>query len=258
MSALVQGGLQPQALARELALGVLLLARLAPLCWLAPWLAVRRAPAPLALAVTLVLALCLWPVASAGAPALPLALSSLLALSLREALLGTVYALALALPLLALEWAGRLYGRFSGTPGSEHPYAALQLLLGVSVFFALGGHRVALRTLADALARRPLGAPAPLHALPAVALSSARLVGDAFASALLLSLPVGAAIGLAELAVALAARSAAGSGLTLALLPGRAALGLLAVWAATLILLGSLPELLTHGLRAARVLLQTL
>jgi flagellar biosynthetic protein FliR len=255
--ALSQAALDPAALARAIALGLLLCARFAPLAWLAPWLAVRGSPAPLGLAVTLLLALCAWPAAAQAAGALPLSLWTLLALGLREALIGFVYALALALPLLLLQWAGRFYGRFGGLAFAEHALGTLQLWLGVAVFFALGGHRVALGLLTDSVLRMPVGGATALPDLGAVALGSARLIGEAFATALLLALPVAAAIGLCELGVALAARLATAPGTSLVLAPARAALGLLVVWIATVLLVDVLPELLRHGLGAARGLWST-
>jgi type III secretory pathway component EscT len=255
---LAYGALEPQTLAQTLALGLLLCARLLPLAWLVPWIAVRDASAPLGVATVLVLALCLWPTAASAAPLLPVSLWSLLALGLREALVGLVYALALALPLRALQWSGELYGRFSRVPGTETAYGSLQLWLGVAAFFAFGGHRVAIAALAEAIVRRPVGALSSLYDLSGVALGSARLVGDAFASALLLALPVAVALGLAELGLLFSLRVAGASGIALALPPARAALGLVVVWIATLLLLGSLPGMFEQGLRAAQRLWESL
>ncbi|MFI5307844.1 MAG: flagellar biosynthetic protein FliR, partial [Polyangiales bacterium] len=147
--ALSQAVLDPQALAHGVALALLLCARFAPLAWLVPWLVVRGSPATLGVAATLVLALCAWPAAARVAPALSLSAWSLSVLGLREALIGLVYALALALPLLALSWAGRLYGRFSALDGAESALGTLQLWLAVASFFALGGHRVAIGLLVE-------------------------------------------------------------------------------------------------------------
>jgi type III secretory pathway component EscT len=195
---------------------------------------------------------CLWPAAASAAKVVPLSLPALLVLGAREALIGLVYALSLALPLRALEWAGRLAGRFSGAPGAEVAYGSLQLWLGVAAFFTLGGHRLAIAALSDAIVKRPLGAPSALGDLGAVALGSAQLLGDAFAAALLIALPVAAALALSDLGVALAARSAAFAALPGSLAPARAALALLVVAISVVLLLESMPEAFAHGLRAAR------
>jgi flagellar biosynthetic protein FliR len=254
--ALSQAALDPQALARAVALALLLSARFAPLAWLVPWLAVRGSPAPLGIAATLVLSLCAWPAAAQVVPALPLSAVSLSLLGLREALIGLVYALALALPLLALQWAGRLYGCFGALEGAEHALGTLQLWLAVASFFALGGHRVAIDLLVQGVVRLPVGSPSMFQDLGAVALGSARLLGEAFGTALLLALPVAVALGLSELGVALASRMAAVPSATLVLAPARAALGLLVVWIAVLLVVQALPELLQHGLLAVRRLWQ--
>jgi flagellar biosynthetic protein FliR len=257
-SALALRALEPQALAQALALGVLLCARLAPLAWLVPWAAARNAPPLVSIALVAVLALCLWPAAASAAPVLPLSLLSLLVLAVRELLIGVVYALALALPLRALEWAGRFAGHFAGAAGAETAYASLQLWLGVAAFFALGGHRVAIAALVHGIVQRPIGVLSPLRDFSGVALGSASLFGEAFASALLIALPVAAALALTDLGVALAARGAAAPTLPLVLAPGRAALALLVVWITIMLLIGSLPEVFEHGLRAARRLWGTL
>jgi flagellar biosynthetic protein FliR len=236
----------------DAALLVLLCARLVPLVWLVPWVAARGVPVSVSLALTWVLALCLWPVASASAPALTLSLARLSPLVLRELLIGLVYALALALPLRAFEWAGQLAGGASGVRGADTAYGSLQLWLAVAVFFALGGQRVAIAALADGITTRPLGTPSALSGLRAVALSSVQLLGDAFASALLIALPVVAALALADLAVVLVARAASANALPLALAPARPALALLLLWIWLLLLPGLMPDAFEQGLHAAR------
>jgi flagellar biosynthesis protein FliR len=245
-------------LAQGAAVFVLLLFRIAPLGWLLPWTGAQAGPASLALTSSVVLSVCLWPVAAAGAPPLPIALMELLALCLRELLIGLVYALALTLPLRALEWAGWLQGRFSGIAGAEPAYASLQSWLGLAVFFTLGGHRLALSALADGLTRHPIGALESLGNLGAVALGSARLLADAFGSALQIALPVGAAIGIAELALGLVARVASAPGFALALAPARAALAMFVVWIASAIWLGSSSSYFQRGFAAAKRLWEAL
>jgi flagellar biosynthesis protein FliR len=246
------------ALSQGVAVFVLLLFRMAPLGWLVPWTSARAGAPLLALTSSVVLSTCLWTVAAAGAPALPLVPMPLLALCLRELLIGVVYALALALPLRALEWAGWLQGRFSGIPGAERAYASLQSWLGLAAFFTLGGHRLALSALADGLSRHPIGALASPGSLGAVALGSARLLGDAFAAAVQIALPVGAAIGIAELGLGLVARVAAAPGFQLALAPARAALAMFVVWIASALWLGSSSSYFQRGFAAAKRLWEAL
>jgi type III secretory pathway component EscT len=250
-------GLDAATVQAVLAFG-LLCARVLPLASLVPWLGVPRGPWALVPALTLVLALCLWPASIAAPVALPLALPALAALALRELLIGTVYALALALPVRAFEWAGALTGRFAGEGGLPDAYGRLQLWVAVAAFFSLGGHRVAIAALADSVARRPVGVLDGRLDVAAVTFGSVRLAADAYALAVLLALPVAAAVGFAQLALALAARTAWASATAAAMAPVRAGLALIVVWMSALLLLSVLPRELERGLSAAARLLQAL
>jgi flagellar biosynthesis protein FliR len=246
--------LQAGALEQALAVAILLALRLLPLVLLVPWLCVPRAPLALVPALTIVLVFCLHSPAAASAPALPLAGATLALLGLRELLLGVVYALPLALPLRAIEWSGVLAGRGLGMPFAERALSSLLLTLSAALFFALGGHRVALRALADELGRVPLGLlRGPTDSL-ALATGAAQLLGEAFALALLLALPVLAVLLLVELGVALAARGAGTRGLDWLLPPLRPALWLAAVWIGVALLVQTLPGIFAESLRAARAL----
>jgi len=236
--------LSPESLSQSLALALLLCARLAPIAWIVPWASVRGAASLLPVLVTIVLAVCVWPVASALPPSLPLSAFSLVALAVREALIGAVYAFAFALPLQALQWSGLLVGHASLAPGAETGYATLQRALGVAVFFALGGHRLAISALCDGLLRRPVGTLSAFANPSALALGSAHLLGEAFASAVLLALPVIAALMLADLAVALGARAASAPAFASVFQPARPALALLLMWISVMLWLGAAPNTL--------------
>lgn len=250
--------LDPSSLAHAAAVALLLLARLLPVAWLVPWALVRSAPASLPLALTVVLAICIWPGAAAHAQQLSLDLPALFPLLLRELLIGAVHAFALALPLRALEWGGWLQGRFSGLAGAEQSLASLQLWLGLAAFFALGGHRLATAALAQSVISHPLGRIDPLPDLAAIALGSARMIGDAFATALQLALPLAAALGLSELALGLCARVVSAPWFPPAIAPARALLSMFVIWIGTRALLGTFPQYFRHGLSAAQKLWEAL
>ena len=246
----MHGYAQDGALQQAAAVFLLLCARMLPLAFFVTRAGLRGVPA-LTLALTVLLGLCLYPTAAAAAPALPSSLFALSALSLREALLGLVYAFALSLPLLALSWSGALAGRLSGVAGFEAPLALLQQWFGIAAFFALGGHRVALAVLARAVTERPLAALAgagPLSGFEALALGSARLVADAFASALLIALPVGASLLLVELAAVLSMRAAGALLLQHVLVPGRALLLLCVLCLFALFAIQVLPDFFARAL----------
>jgi flagellar biosynthetic protein FliR len=236
--------------AQAFGVALLLCARMLPLAWTATRAGLRGVPA-LPLALTLVLASCLYPSAAVAAATLPSSPLALLALSLRELLIGLVYAFALVLPLAALSWAGRLSGRFAAAPGAADALGNLQAWLGLAAFFALSGQRVVLRVLAHGVTTRPLGRLSALAGTGALALDSVRLFADAFAAALLLALPVSAALLLAELGLALSARAASASFAHPVLLSARAALLLLVLCIAMLLLGALLPEFFRHGLSGA-------
>jgi type III secretory pathway component EscT len=247
-----------QSLAQSLAVFLLLCARLFPIAWLVPWASVRAAPAFLPALVTVVLATCLWPVASAVAPLLPSSVLALAALAVREVLLGLVYAVSLALPMYALQWSGALVGTASMSPEAEQGYATLQRALGVAAFFALGGHRIAIAALADSLARRPIGLLTPLADPSAIARGSAQLLGDAFALAVLVALPVLGALMLAQWLLSVAARAAGAGAFAFALLPLRGALVPLLVSMSFMLWLGSAPDTLRAWFAATRRLWEAL
>jgi type III secretory pathway component EscT len=233
---------------QSLCVGLLLCARMLPLALCAAQAGLRGATSA---ALVLVLAACLFPSAAAAAPALPGLSLALLALGARELLIGLVYAFALALPLAALAWSGRLTARLASAPAAENALAALQQWFGLAAFFSLGGQRVALAVLAHGLRARPLGQLAAFSSSAALALESARLFADAFATALLLALPAGAAVLLSDLGLAATARAANAPFVQPLLPPLRAALLLLVLCMALLLLGALLPDLFRHGLSGA-------
>jgi flagellar biosynthetic protein FliR len=227
---------EPQVL-RHFSVGTLVAARVLPLVLFAPFFAMRAAPALLRTAVALALTVALEPLAASVAPPLPGALG-LAPLVLREALVGTVFAVAAALPLHALGWFGGLVDTWRGAgqgevalPDGERtsPLGALALLLGVAIFVSLGGHRLALASFAEGLVRAPVGAAVGEAGLRAVALGAARLVADALAFAAALAAPAALAIVLVELALGLIARAAPQIPMYFAGMPLRAGVGLGAV-----------------------------
>lgn len=232
--------LAPQALAAC----ALLFARMLPL----GLLVAARAPWPVALAIPLALALGLVPSALPSAATLPVQPLALLALAPRELVLGALYAVWLLLPLAAFEWAGRLTGLALRAPSAERTIGALYGALAAAGFFALGGHRVALRVLAEHLERAPLGQLAAHPDLGRAALGSVALASQALLVAVSLAVPALAAIAFAELAVGLVVRGS-GSPLALSLVSLRPLLGLALVLASLSIALELLPELLGSALR---------
>lgn len=234
--------------------GVLLALRLAPLVLIAPWLAAGYAPRVVQLVISACLVVCLLPVAvlPSTLAALPDGTLSLILLGLRELLIGLVLGVSLALPVLAVRWAGELIGLSLGAPEEgESPYATLHGSLAAALFVTLGGHRVAIAGIARSLDRTPLGVLAlPSQPIEIVA-GSAALLGDALSAAILIALPVLIALALSDVLLALFARL--GSALFLPDLAGtsRALLALAVVWMSLAALIGSLPSWFDRALAQA-------
>jgi flagellar biosynthetic protein FliR len=233
--------------------------RLLPLVLIAPWLAAGYAPRLVQLAITACLVVCLLPIAATPeALTLPAGTLSLFLLAARELLVGLVLGVSLAVPVLAVRWAGELVGwSFGGAADEESPFATLHGLFAAGLFVTLGGHRLALAALARSFDVAPLGTLAlPGHAAD-IAASSALLLGQAIAVTALIALPVLIALALAAALLALFARLS-----SIAFLPDLAgttrALAVLAVvWMSLAALAGSLPSWFEGALAQALKLWST-
>ncbi|MDH5493824.1 MAG: flagellar biosynthetic protein FliR [Myxococcales bacterium] len=258
------------AIERTLWIGGLCACRVAPLTILAPWLSLRSAPAALRAAIILALTLALAPLAlaSAGDPA-SLAAGGALGfgvMALREMLLGAVFALATALPLHALDWAGRLVDTWRGASLAEviapptgertSPLGDLYLMMGVALFVLLGGHRVAIEAFAEGLRIAPLGEIALEPSAQRIALGGLRLAGNALAFAAAIAAPAAVAIVLVEMSLGLIARAAPQIPIFFAGMPLRAATGLAATLLALSLLMSELPAAFSDAIDSASWLLQ--
>lgn len=251
------------AIEHKLSVGVLVGARIAPLAWLAPWLAMRATPAVVRGALTLALTVALGPLALATAPERVPSGVVLLALAAREIVLGTVFAVACAVPLYALDWAGRLVDTWRGASplgGREQtaPLGTLYVLLGVALFAGLGGYRLAFGAFAQGLLAAPVGDPALGGSVAAVALGVGRLVASALGFAVALAAPAGVAIVVVETALGLLGRAAPQMPVFFAGMPLRAAVGLGAALLALSAVAGELPEAFRHAIDVASALIRAL
>jgi type III secretory pathway component EscT len=258
-----------ERIAQVIAVGLLVAARVMPLSILAPWLGLRGAPVMVRTIVALALAIALVPIALPAASAIPPAPLTIAALAVREALVGAVFAVATALPLHALDWAGRLVDTWRGAGMAEviapptgertSPLGDLQLMLGVALFLVLGGHRVALAAFADGFIAVPVGAvQTDAASLLEVAFGSLRLFAAALAFGVALAAPAGAAIVLGEVALGLVARASPQVPVFFAGMPLRAALGLAAVLLAITLIAGELGPAFRDAIDAASRLIAPL
>lgn len=188
--------------------------RLAPMAWLAPWLAIEASVAlPVALCAGLVLLL--LPQALVLAPAALVLDSTLWLPAWFELARGVLLALALALPLHAFGWAGELsdqlrdpgLGAAAQSESSRSALGVLYRMAALAVFFASSGHTLVLSAIAATLREQPLGA-VPAAVGPAL-LSAARLVVQAFDLSVVLCAPLLLCLLVAALLLGLLSRLAA-------------------------------------------------
>lgn len=250
--------------ADPLHVALLVFARVTPLTVLAPFFLLRPAPALVRAGVALTLTLALVPLALVHLRVAidPLLLPLLLVV---EVLRGALFAVAVALPLMALEGAGQwldtLRGAQNGSSagpvfgGQTTPLGALLGLLSVALFFTFGGHRVALTAFAAGLELVPIGAPFPGEAWAVIAERGMRWVAAALTLTVSVAAPAALGLVLMELTLGLMGRTAQQVPLHFAGMPLRAALGLVGLLLTLGVLVPHLPELFASGVDEARAVL---
>lgn len=246
---------------------VLVFARLLPLAFVAPFVAGRLTAStwagPVAGAALLFgLTLGLLPVAVSHAPELPGWNVSLLFLALREMLLGSLFAVAVALPLWAMEWAGALVDLFRGVSAgggeggdASSPLGDMYLLLGLALFVSIGGHRAVVEALSAGFVHAPVGTLPDAPSWGEVALGAARQMQLALVLALSVAAPALMAIVLVEVSLGLVGRAAPQASLFFESLSLRAATALFAMLLSMSLLVPHLRDALSHAIRAGSLLL---
>jgi flagellar biosynthetic protein FliR len=253
--------LEPDALVQLGVASLLLAARLVPLILLAPWLLATLAPRVVQLSLLALLVVSMLPACAGVLGTLPTAALPLIGLCARELLIGLVLGVGLALPVLALRWAGEVIESVVRELGGDHlpqsddaPIARLYGWLAAALFVAVGGHRVALHGLARSFDAAPLGTLAALGDPLSLALGSARLLQAALEAAALVALPVIAVLLLAEVLLALVGRLASAP-LVPALGPVARPLVLLTVlWMGLMALTATLPVWFSKALASVLAL----
>ncbi len=249
-------GPDPAATATVLAL---VLARTLPLAFFAPWLGTSGTAASVRVAVAVVLAMALAPLAREAAPALPAHAATLALALVREGLVGAAFAIAVSAPLYALRWTGELVDRWRGSagPGSS-PLGQLHLAAAVVLFFVLGGHRLALAAFAEGLVDVPAGVPASAAELSAFGLGALRIAADALVLAVAFLAPAAMAFVTVELALGIAGRVAPAIAAWMDAMPLRAALGVAIALFSLSALLPRLGPVVARSIESASALLRDL
>lgn len=222
----------------------LTLVRVLPISVLAPFVSLpKRSGAPVIVraGITLALAAVLTPIALSSAAsasgghsliALTQPFPFLLA-AMRELTVGLLLGLAIGLPLHAMGWSGQLIDTWRGASNAQSvgvsgestsPLGAFMFAFSLALFFALGGHRLALMALADAWSSTPVASAG--DGFTSSALGAARLTADALALAVSVAAPAAVALLLLELGMGLVGRTAPQIPVFFASMPLRAATGI--------------------------------
>ena len=223
-----------------LLLGALAVARLAPVLSIVPFLGGRTLPVEARIALAVLLAVVLYPSLAVHLGEVPSAPVAVIALLLKEVLVGTGLGLVAALPFAALDASGRLVDTIRGANLAEvldphsgqrtSPLGQLHLLLGVAIFLLVGGHDAFLRTLARSFEVLPPTAfpTASVAGIGAFASGVAALGASALAAAVGIAGPAIVAIVASEVALGILNRAAPHLGVYFVGMPLRAAAGLAA------------------------------
>lgn len=248
-----------EALSRDLPLALLVAARVGPLVVVAPFFSTRGAPATVRLALIVALTLVFFPLAERTATLPEASLVPLLAL--RELAVGAAWAIAVGVPFHAMDIAGRLTDLSRGANLAEviapatgdrtSPLGDLLSLATVGVFFALGGHRLALLGFADALETAPIG----VLREASMGLTAARIVASSLTLGVSLALPVVVSLVVVEVGLGLVARASPRIQIFFLGMPLRAGLGVAVLALVLTRVFRALPGLVRESLRAAGELL---
>jgi flagellar biosynthetic protein FliR len=193
---------------------VLVLTRVSGLVMTAPIFGSKNVPVRIRAFLALGLALIITPVQWDSAPAMPADLLNMLLLIAREAVLGLALGLAVMILFTGLHLTGQLIGQMSGMsladtfdPTFDTSVPVFSQLLDVvtlSVFIAVGGHRLVLEALLDTFRSRPPGVrDLPVSMFDAIT----RITSESFAVGIRAGAPVMVALLLAMLLLGLISRT---------------------------------------------------
>jgi len=196
----------------------LVAARWLPLTVLAPIFAARSMPATARLGLAIALTLLVFPAAQAASGPLPTGSTALALLVAREALVGALLGLVVAIPFYALEAAGRLIDTARGARMAEvlaapagvrtSPTGAFMLLMGVVLFLLVDGHLMVISAVGQSYLSLPVGAALPPDAPARVVPLALHLGSELLLVALGIAAPVLATAVLVDLSLGLAGRLA--------------------------------------------------
>lgn len=217
------------------AVAALLCMRLTGLLWVAPAFSGRPVPAQLKLAILVVLAVLLFPVASAAAPE-GIAVNPVTLLG--ELTVGLILGLGAGIFVAAAESTGDMVAVQMGLSGANvlDPLSSTQMpILGqflglfvLTLILSVGGHVLLIEALARSLEVAPAGAPLQLAE---GARAFVLLGGELFLLGLRFAAPVVAAMMIGNAALGVMARTVPQLNVLIVAFPVQIAIGLFALWA---------------------------
>ena len=248
---------------------VLVAVRVAPLTVWVPWLSLRRASATVRAALIFSLSIAIGlPLATnlatdGSARFVGIDVAFFVVLAMREVIIGTLFALIISLPLLALEWAGMLTDIWRGASLAEvltpmsgdktSPLADMLLMTGTAIFIVLDGHIFALEVFNSSFVALPIGEislPRPVSQRVVV-----ELLADTFSLAAVFAAAAAVSVVFVEISLGLLGRAAPQIPLFFAGMPLRAAAGLGAVLITLPALFQAVPGILQEAIVTADGLL---
>lgn len=249
-------------LRQALASLLLVVARVAPLAWLGPWFGTRGASPITRASLTAALTACVAPLAWTHVSDTPGTSIELTVAAITEFIRGSLFTLVVAIPLFALNWAGRLVDLFRGASLAEvfapaiaertSPLGDLYLMMATVLFVVSGGLELSLESLANSFAALPVGDPLPANLLTTVAKS----LSHALTIALSWAAPALVAVFMTDLSLGLLARSTPQIPVFFAGMPLKAVVGIAAVLFALSISVSRFPDLFRKSAEQAQPLLE--
>lgn len=210
--------------------GLLIFVRISVLLVAGPVLGGRAVPPPVRIGLAAIIALILAPMTPASAP---VGLFAYVVAAGREAVIGAVLGWIASLFFGAVQMAGEWLDLHAGFQAAEVLNPALDLknallgqfknMLATLVFFGVGGHAVMLRATVASLRSSPPGELSLSFGQPSDWLS---MLSGVIWIAVQIAAPVGAALFLTEIALALANRALPGVNVSILFLPVKALLAL--------------------------------
>jgi flagellar biosynthetic protein FliR len=234
----------------------IIMARLVPAFYLAPFLGGKMVPSVVKVGLSMVLAFVLYPVISSSLP-LNYSYVFIISLFIKEIFIGLILGFVIAFNFYTLEIAGRLIDMMRGVNLAEVLVPQLQartsifanfyIQLGIVLFILIGGHQVFIRIFASSFELLPpfsFPKVSPGSFLQGMIVISSRLILTGF----IISLPAIAAIWLSELVLGLINRAAPQIEVFFLGMPLRVCLGIIIVLLILPLIISVIKGLFTEGL----------